>query len=165
MGVPGISSTRSQLSETMYHSDPFQSSHSFCLAVYTLSLRLLGQSWPISSYHRASVPRSSAVQWPSDLNSGSSGSQQQDYFPKTRSVADNHQTKLLHRFLLPLSLLQSFLILWVVLLLFIHYEILLCPPFLSPPPHPRRGDLGHHRPSFTFSIFMCWCHTGIFLGL
>merc|ERR1712240_29079 len=71
MGVPEISSTGSQFSEILYHSGPFQSSNSFYLAIFTLTLRLLshlGQSVPS---HRDYVPRLSAVQRPSGLNSGS----------------------------------------------------------------------------------------------
>merc|ERR1711867_296471 len=143
----------------LYHSGPFQSSHSFYLAICTLSLRLLGILRPISSKPPGFCPqveRSTVTVGP------------QFWFQQFQVAGIMFQRRAVwlitikrsfHLFLLPLSLLQSFLILWAVLLLFIHFEILLCPPFLSPPPHPRRGDLGHHRPVYTFLIFICCNHT------
>ncbi len=134
MGVPGISSTRSHSSEILYYSGPFQSSHSFYLAICTLSLRLLGILRPISSKPPGFCPQ---------VERGTVTVGSQFWFQQFQVAGIIFQRcavflittkRSFHLFLLPLSLLQSFLILWAVLLLFIHFEILLCPPFLSPPP-------------------------------
>ena len=112
MGVPGISSTRSQSSEILYHSGPFQSSHSFYLAICTLSLRLLGILRPISSKPPGFCPQ---------VERGTVTVGPQFWFQQFRVAGIIFQRRAVwlitikrsfHLFLLPLSLLQSFLILW-----------------------------------------------------
>ena len=109
MGVPGISSTRSQVSKTMYYSGPFQTSHSFCLSVCTLSLRLLGQTWSTFSQAPGTILVNQFLPpgFCPQVERGAITVRPQPWFQlfpatglfsKTRSVADNHQTKLFSPF-------------------------------------------------------------------
>ena len=162
MGVPGISSTGSQSSEILYYSGPFQSSHSFYLAICTLSLRLLGILRPISSKPPGFCPQ---------VERGTVTVRPQFWFqqfPCSWIIFQRRAVWLIaikrSFYTFSFCLCHSFRASWSCGPSFYFSFILrsFCVLHSFHPPHPRRGDLGHHWPAFTGLIFIYNGHTWIF---